>query len=99
MSERIVALILKEWIAHKNNFDKSGEWFECNQTETNACCNYSVGVSITTCYADGREQIHILKTKEEAEDYSKKEKEKFGGCGICDRFKRLLSEAKKEVEK
>ena len=26
--------IEKEWNTHKNNFDKSGDWFECNATKT-----------------------------------------------------------------
>ena len=92
-------LILKEWKEHKNNYDKSGEWFECDQTETNVYTNYAVGASITTTYSNGEEKTIILKTKKQADAYSKKQKEKYGSCVVCNRFKRLLSQAKKETEK
>ena len=99
MSEKLVNLILKEWKEHKNNYDKSGEWFECDQTETNVYTNYAVGASITTTYSNGGEKTIILKTKKQADAYSKKQKEKYGGCVVCNRFQRLLSQAKKEAEK
>jgi len=90
-------LILKEWQDHKNNYDnKSGEWFECEATETETYCNYAVGASITTTYANGREKTIILKTKKEAEAYSEKEKKRFGGCVVCDRFERLLKRARNQ---
>ena len=91
--------IKKEWKEHKENWSKDGEWFECNNVETDAYNNYSVGASITTTYADGREKTIILKTKKEADAYSKKQKKKFWGCSVCDRFESLLSWAEKEAKK
>jgi len=85
--------ILKEWKDHKENYDKNGEWFECNQTDTDANFNYAVGCEITTTYAKGGEKTLVLKTKKEADAYSKKEKKKYGGCSVCDRFERLLKQA------
>jgi len=100
MSEKVlIEKIKKEWELHKNNHSKDWEWFECNATETDANCNYSVGASITTTYADGRKKTIILKTKKEADKYSEKEKRKWGGCSVCNRFKRLLSWAEKEAKK
>ena len=90
--------ILKEWEAHKENYDENGEWFECNIVETDAYCNYGVGAKIITTYAGGGEKTVVLKTKKEADDYSKKEKEKFGGCSVCDRFERLLKVVRKQPE-
>jgi len=91
--------IKKEWKEHKENWSKDGEWFECNNVETDAYNNYSVGASITTTYADGREKTIILKTKKEADAYSEKQKKKFGGCSVCDRFESLLCCAEKEAKK
>jgi len=91
--------IKKEWKEHKENWSKDGEWFECNNVETDAYNNYSVGASITTTYADGREKTIILKTKKEADAYSEKQKKKFWGCSVCDRFESLLSWAEKEAKK
>ena len=97
MSEKVlVEKIKKEWEAHRNNYSKDGEWFECNAVETEAYNNYQVGAKITTTYADGREKTLILKTKKEAEEYSKKQNKKWGGCSVCNRFKRLLSWAEKQ---
>jgi len=88
-------LVLKEWKAHKNNYDKDGEWFECSDVETDATCNYVVGAEINTIYANGREKKIILKTEKQANDYSKKMKKRYMGCAVCNRFKRLFSAAKK----
>lgn len=82
--------ILKEWKAHTKNFDKNGEWFECTNVETDSMSNYAVGAEITTTYSNGQEKTMVLKTKKEADDYSEKQKEKYGDCSVCNRFKRLL---------
>jgi len=90
--------ILKEWKEHKNNFDKHGDWFECDIIEGIAMCNYSVGCSITST-KNGKEKTIVLKTKKQAEKYGKKERKKYySHCDICKRFGRLLKIAKKEVQ-
>ncbi len=95
--EWLLKEIMKEWAAHRNNWDENGEWFECEASETGAYCNYAVGAQITTHFDDGREKTIILKNKKEADAYSKKEKERYGSCSVCNRFKRLLAAARKEA--
>ena len=90
MVSKMENAILKEWKEHKENCSEDYEWFECGQTDTDANFNYAVGCEITTTYASGGEKTIVLKTKKEADAYSKKEKKKFGGCSVCDRFERLL---------
>jgi len=83
--------IEKEWNEHKKKHSKDYEWFECNKTSAEYNFNYSIGCEII----DNKGKSTILKTKEEAEEYSKKEIKKFGECSICDRFQRLIIKAKK----
>ena len=94
MVSKMEKAILKEWKEHKENCSEDYEWFECGQTDTDANWNYSVGCEITTTFAKGGEKTIVLKTKKEADAYSKKQKERFGGCSVCDRFERLLKQAK-----
>jgi len=94
MVSKMEKAILKEWKEHKENCSEDYEWFECGQTDTDANWNYSVGCEICE---EGKKTI-VLKTKKEADDYSKKEKEKFGGCSVCDRFERLLKVVRKQPE-
>ena len=83
-------LIKKEWKEHKENWDESGEWFECSDVENDVYNNYAVGASITTTCSNGLEKIIILKTKKEADEYTRKMKEKYAGCCVCNRFRTLL---------
>ena len=86
--------IEKEWKEHRENHSDDYEWFECNNTDVEVNFNYAIGSEIVE--TDGTSII--FKTKKEAEEYGKKERAKYSGCSVCNRFQRLIIKYKKLIK-